>query len=75
MLTGASMVVQWLRLCFPNAGGPVSVPGRDTTSHMLWLRVHIPQLKISMLQLKIPHAATKTEDPRCYKYNLEQPNK
>ncbi|TEA34982.1 hypothetical protein DBR06_SOUSAS9710054, partial [Sousa chinensis] len=42
-----SLVVQWLRL--PNAGGPGSVPGQGTRSHML--------------QLKIPHVARKI--PLC----------
>ena len=46
----------WLRLCTPNAGGPGSIPGQGTRSHM-------PQLRIRMPQLKIPHATTK--DPMC----------
>ncbi|TEA37693.1 hypothetical protein DBR06_SOUSAS9210008, partial [Sousa chinensis] len=29
-----SLVVQWLRLCAPNAGGPGSIPGQGTRSHM-----------------------------------------
>ena len=33
-----SLEVQWLRLCNPNAGGPNSIPGQGTRSHM-------PQLK------------------------------
>ena len=33
-----------------------SIPGRGTRSHMLQLRVHVPQLKI-------PHAAMKTKNP------------
>ena len=28
------MVVQWLRLHAPNAGGPGSIPGQGTRSHM-----------------------------------------
>ena len=44
------MVVQWLRLCAPNAGGLGSIPGQGTRSHM-------PQLKIL-------HATMKTEDPK-----------
>ena len=44
------MVVQWLRLCAPNAGGLGSIRGQGTRSHM-------PQLKIL-------HAAMKTEDPK-----------
>ena len=42
-----SLVVQWLRLSAPNAGGPDSIPGQGTRSHMLQLkRFHMPQLKI-----------------------------
>ncbi|TEA31888.1 hypothetical protein DBR06_SOUSAS8310129, partial [Sousa chinensis] len=29
-----SLVVQWLRLHAPNAGGPGSIPGQGTRSHM-----------------------------------------
>ncbi|TEA37689.1 hypothetical protein DBR06_SOUSAS9210004, partial [Sousa chinensis] len=29
-----SLVVQWLRLRAPNAGGPGSIPGQGTRSHM-----------------------------------------
>ena len=43
---GTSLVVQWLRLHDPNAGGPGLIPGQGTRSHIL--------------QLKILHAATKT---------------
>ena len=43
---GASLVVQWLRLRAPNAGGPGSIPGQETRFHVL--------------QLKIPCAATRT---------------
>ncbi|TEA41399.1 hypothetical protein DBR06_SOUSAS7910076, partial [Sousa chinensis] len=42
-----SLVVQWLRLHAPNAGGPGLIPDWGTRSHMP--------------QLKIPHAATKTQ--------------
>ena len=38
-------LVQWLRLRTPNAGGPGSVPGQGTRSHM-------PQLKISCATTK-----------------------
>ena len=48
---GASLGVQWLRLHTPNAGGLGSL-GQGTRSHM-------PQLRVCMLQLKIPHATTK----------------
>ncbi|TEA38685.1 hypothetical protein DBR06_SOUSAS610021, partial [Sousa chinensis] len=47
-----SLVVQWLRLRAPNSGGLDSIPGQGTGSHML-------QLRVRMLQLKIPRAATK----------------
>ena len=46
MTSGTPLVVQWLRLCAPNAGGPGSIPGQGTGSHMT--------------QLKIQHATTKT---------------
>ena len=45
--SGTSLVVQWLRLWAPNAGGPGSIPGQGTRSHM-------PQWR-----LRILHAATK----------------
>ena len=47
-------VAQWLRLHPPNAGGPSSIPGQGTRSH-------VPQPRICMLQLliKIPLATTK----------------
>ena len=49
---GTSLVVQWLRLQAPNAGGLGSMPGRGTRSHVL-------QLRVDRLQLKILHAVTK----------------
>ncbi|TEA30390.1 hypothetical protein DBR06_SOUSAS17710012, partial [Sousa chinensis] len=52
-----SLVVQWLRLHTPNAGGLGSIPGQGTGSHMPQLRIHMPQLKIL-------HAATK--DSLCH---------
>ena len=35
---GTSLVLQWLRLHAPNAGGLGSTPGQGTRSHMLQLR-------------------------------------
>ena len=35
IITGISRVVQWLRLCAPNGGGPGLIPGQKTRSHML----------------------------------------
>ena len=43
---GTSLVVQWLRLRAPNAGGPGSNPGQGSRSH-------IPQLKILYVAMKI----------------------
>ncbi|TEA11165.1 hypothetical protein DBR06_SOUSAS7210085, partial [Sousa chinensis] len=52
-----SLVVQWLRLCTPSAGGPGSTPDQGTRSHMPQLRVCMPQLKIPRAAMKIPIAA------------------
>ena len=49
---GTSLVAQWIRLCAPNAGGPGSIPGQGTRSHM-------PQLRVGMSQLRSWRAATK----------------
>ena len=40
-----TLVVQWLRLCAPNAGDLSSIPGQGTRSHM-------PQLKIPCATIK-----------------------
>ena len=40
------LVVNWLRLCTPNAGGPGSIPDHGTRFHMLKLRASMPKLKI-----------------------------
>ena len=57
ILRGTSLVIQWLRLHAPNAGGPGSIPGQGTRYHMPQLRVRMPQLK------KDP--ACHDEDPTC----------
>ena len=49
MYFGTSLVVQWLGLHASNAEDLDSVPGLGTRAHML--------------QLKIPHAPTKTGNP------------
>ena len=36
---GSSLVVQWLRVCTPNAGGSGSMPGQGTRSHILQLKI------------------------------------
>ena len=38
ILLGTSLVVQWLRFGGPNEGGPVSIPGQGTRSHMPQVR-------------------------------------
>ena len=55
---GNSLVVQWLKLHTPNAGGPGSIPGQGTRSRM-------PQVKIL-------HATTK--NPACHNQDPAQPN-
>ena len=47
LMSGTSLVVQWLRLCTPNAGNLGLIPGWGTMS--------------LTPQLKIPHATTKTQ--------------
>ena len=39
---GTSLVVQWVRLCTPNSGGPGSIPGQGTRSRMLLLSLRAP---------------------------------
>ena len=46
-------MVHWLRLRAPNAGGQGLIPGQGTRSHVL--------------QLKIPHAASKTRQSQINK--------
>ena len=45
-----SLVVQWVRLRAPNAGGPGSIPGQETRSH-------------THAATKSSHATTK--EPAC----------
>ena len=52
--TGTSLVVQWVKLHAPNAGGPGSIPGQGTRS-----RMHAAT-KSPHAATKIPCAATKT---------------
>ena len=44
-VSGTSLVVQWLGLCAPGAGGPGSIPGQGSRSHVLQLGVYMPQIK------------------------------
>ena len=61
ILFGTSLVVQQLRLHGPNAGGLGSIPGQGLRSCML-------QLKIPHMATKIPRAATKTWCSQINKY-------
>ena len=63
--SGTSLVIQWLRIRAPNAGGSGSIPGQGTRSHM-------PQASICMLQWKIPCAATKTRWSQISKINVKK---
>lgn len=49
--SGTSLVVRWLRLQPPKAGGPGLIPGMGTGSHMPPLRVHMLQLRPSAASL------------------------
>ena len=50
---GTSLVVQWLRLSTPSAGGPGLIPGQGTRSHMPQLRPSIAQeIKINIKKKK-----------------------
>ena len=51
---GTGLVVQWLRLGTPNAGGPGSIPGQGA--------------RAQKLQLKILHPTTKTPSRQINKY-------
>ena len=51
-IQGTSLVVQWLRLHAPNAGGPGSIPSQGTRSHMPHLRNCLPQLKSLHVAIK-----------------------
>ena len=52
LMSGTSLVVQWLRLRAASARGPGSIPGQGTRSHM-------PQLKILHAATKNLHVITK----------------
>ena len=58
---GSSLLVQWLRLYPPNAGGLGIVPGQGTRSHM-------PQLKDPSCLKKILHVTTQTHSVQPNKY-------
>ena len=53
-------MTQWLRLQAPDAGGPGSIPGQETRSHM-------------HAATKSSHATTK--EPTCHNKDPVHPNK
>ena len=60
-----SLMIQWLRLCTPNAGRLGLIPGQGIRSCMP-TRVGILQLKIlNAASKKIPPAIAKMEDLAC----------
>ena len=59
MIHGTSLVVQWLRLCAPNAGDLGWIPDQGTRSHMPQLRV-CKLLKMKQ-QVKIPRVINTTK--------------
>ena len=68
LCVGISLVVQWLRLLSPSAGGLGSILGQGTRSYMPQLRLHMPKLKIS-------HVATKTQYSQINRYIKKNKNK
>ena len=62
-------MVQWLKLCSPNAGGLGSIPGQGTRSHM-------PKMGVRKLQLKEILGATRwIKDEMCCSWDLVEPKK
>ena len=53
----------WPRVWVPKAGGLDMITGQATRSHLMQLRVQMPQLKI-------PHAAMMIEYPACHNEDL-----
>ena len=69
---GTSLVIQWVRLRTPSAGGPGSIPGQGTRSCM---RATTKSLHATT---KSPHATTKKstchtqlKDPACHNKDPE----
>ena len=57
---GTSLVVRWLRLSGPNAGGLGLIPGQGTRFHMPQLKIPRMATKLLHMAMKILHATTKT---------------
>ena len=51
-LIGTSLVVQWLGLHAPRAGGTSPIPGQGTRALMPQLRACMPQLRARTSQLR-----------------------
>ena len=68
--TRSSLVVQWLKLHAPNAGGPGSIPGQGNRPHPL--RLKIPPMAT---KIKDPRAATKIQHSQINKYMFEKKGK
>ena len=51
-------MVQWLKLCASDAGGPCSIPGQGTRAHLRHPRVCTPQLKVLLATAKTTHRQT-----------------
>ena len=70
-----SLVIQWLRLHAPNAGGPGLILGQGTRSHMPRLRSSNTSTKDSACTLQgrwnILRAATKTRHSQINEYVLK----
>ena len=47
---GTSLVVQWLKLHDPNAGGPGMIPGQGTRYCMPQLKIRMPEQRSHMQQ-------------------------
>ena len=66
-LSGTSLVVQWLGLHVPNAGGLGLITGQEARSHTLHLRV-------CKLQQKILNATTKIQHSQINELTLKKPH-
>ena len=60
---GLPLVVQWLRLCAPNAGGTGSIPVQGTRSHMLQLKILHAAMKTQHSQINISKTNKHTKQP------------
>ena len=69
---GTALLVQWLRLCTPNAGDPGPIPDEGTRSHMQQLRVHshAATRKSCMLQLR-PSTAKNTAHQEKFQFLIK----